>query len=354
MEQYTKNSRIYARHTLLQPDTLMSELPLTAHEITRISQARTAVTDIMHGKDNRLLVIVGPCSIHDPIAALEYADLLKSAATRFSDDLFIIMRVYFEKPRTTVGWKGLISDPFLNNTFDMNYGLRIARKLLINLTQSGVPAATEFLDTLIPQYLCDLISWSAIGARTSASQIHRELASGLPMPVGFKNNTDGNVKIAIDAVNVASHPHHFISMGNDGSPSIVHTTGNSCCHIILRGSQEGPNYAPANVISAANELENVGLIPRLMIDCSHGNSMKNYLLQQQAAYSIAEQIQNGSQKISGVMLESNLVSGKQTLSSETPLIYGQSITDECLSWSETTPLLEKLAQAVRLRKQIKN
>lgn len=353
MKQDIHNSGIQSQYPLIKPDALIKELPISARESHTILQARTVVSNIMRAKENKLLVVVGPCSIHDPKAALEYAGLLHAAAERFNEELCLVMRVYFEKPRTTVGWKGLISDPFLNNTFDMNEGLRIARKLLLDLNNMGVPAATEFLDTMIPPYLSDLIAWTAIGARTSASQVHRELASGLSMPVGFKNNTDGNIKIAIDAVKVASFPHHFISMSHDGSPSIVHTSGNSACHIILRGSQHGPNYEPTFVQSAAHQLELAGLIPRIMVDCSHGNSMKNYLLQQQGIDSVAKQIESGAPVIGGIMLESNLIAGKQTLNSEKSLTYGQSITDECLSWDETLPLLEKLACAVKSRKNLK-
>lgn len=334
--------------SLRKPHQLLDEFPLLPGANAVIRHARQTIANILKGHDKRLLIIVGPCSIHDTQAALEYAELLQAAATRFADELFIVMRVYFEKPRTTVGWKGFINDPFLDGSYDMNSGLRLARKLLLDLNHLGMPAGTEFLDTIIPHYLSDLISWSAVGARTSASQIHRESASGFPFPVGFKNNTDGNIKIAIDAVNVASHPHRFITIDKNGSLVITHTTGNPTCHVILRGSDHGPNYQMNQILHAANSLQEADLMPRLIVDCSHGNSMKNYALQKQVANSVIEQIENGSKIISGVMLESNLVAGKQTLA-EQPLVYGQSITDGCLAWTETLDLLERFASATSSR-----
>lgn len=344
--------RICALQSLIKPEELIQEFPLTSYAADIISQARTAAANILHGKDNRLLVIVGPCSIHDRNAALEYAELLKKSAGHFADELFIIMRVYLEKPRTVLGWKGLISDPLLNGSFDINLGLKLARKLLLDLNGIGVPAATEFLDTIIPQYLSDMISWCAIGARTAQSQIHRELASGLSMPVGFKNTTDGNIKIAIDAVNAARHPHHFLGISKSGVTSIIRTRGNDDCHIILRGSNSTPNYSAENISEAAAMLRNENLKPRLLVDCSHGNSMKNYLRQSEVIDSIAAQIENGAQEICGVMLESNLLEGKQTLLPGEALQYGQSITDACISWEDTIPLLEKLALAVRKNQNI--
>jgi 3-deoxy-7-phosphoheptulonate synthase len=346
------NLRIHSNQPLITPESLIQEFPISENANEVVKAARNAANRIIQGGDDRLLVIVGPCSIHDSKAALEYAALLQNAAQSFKKELCIIMRVYFEKPRTTVGWKGLISDPFLNGSFDMNCGLRIARNLLLEINNLGMAAATEFLDTIVPQYLSDLISWSAIGARTSASQTHRELASGLPMAVGFKNSTDGNIKIAIDAVKVASHPHHFLSICQNGTPAIVRTTGNNNCHIILRGSQHGPNYETQHIIAAVNTLQNSNLIPRLMIDCSHGNSMKDYQRQHQIVQSITEQIENGSDYICGVMLESNLIAGNQTLDAEQPLVYGQSITDGCISWEETLILLEKLANAMTTKKKV--
>ena len=347
----TTFSKKSSERSLITPELLLRELPLPQNITDTITQARSLIRDIILGKDPRLLIVVGPCSIHDPAAALEYANLLKNAATHFADDLVMVMRVYFEKPRTTVGWKGLISDPFLNGSFDINQGLKLARKLLLDLGELGVPAGTEFLDTIIPQYLSDLIAWGCVGARTSESQIHRELTSGLSLPVGFKNSTDGNIKIAIDAVNVARHSHCFLSINQQGQPAIIHTEGNDACHIILRGSNTVPNYAAHHLHQAAASLRHANLIPRLMIDCSHGNSGKNYQRQNIVAHSIADQLKNDGDKICGVMLESNLVAGKQTLHHNQPLIYGQSITDACLSWNETLPILEKLARANAAHKQ---
>jgi 3-deoxy-7-phosphoheptulonate synthase len=340
----SNNLRIQSQHPLIKPTTLLDELPLTPKIADTVRNAREIARQIMQGEDQRLLVIVGPCSIHDPTAALEYAHLLRHAARRFADDLFLIMRVYFEKPRTHVGWKGLISDPHLNESYDMNHGLRLARQLLLDLNALEVPSGTEFLDTMIPFYLSDLISWTAVGARTSASQLHRELASGLPMPVGFKNSIDGNTAIAIDAIKVAAHSHHFLSFTADGSPTIIRTEGNPNCHVILRVSQHSTNYEAHHVEQVTTSIRSANLIPRLMIDCSHGNSMKNYLRQQDAVNSIVAQLNTGARTIGGVMLESNLIAGKQTLGLQ-PLIYGQSITDGCISWEETLPLLEKLANA---------
>ncbi|MHB1948521.1 MAG: 3-deoxy-7-phosphoheptulonate synthase [Gammaproteobacteria bacterium] len=338
------NLRIQSQRPLIQPKILLDELPLTQKAADTVRHARETTQQIMQGKDHRLLVIVGPCSIHDPNAALDYANLLHTAAEQFADDLFLVMRVYFEKPRTNVGWKGLISDPYLNESYDINHGIRLARKLLLDLNTLGIPAATEFLDTMIPLYLSDLISWTAVGARTSASQLHRELASGLPMPVGFKNSIDGNATIAVDAVKVAAHSHHFLSFTTEGLPTIIRTEGNPNCHVILRGSQHSTNYESHHVQQVATSLKEAKLTQRLMIDCSHGNSMKNYLRQKDAVDSIVAQLNAGIQIIGGVMLESNLIAGKQTLGIQ-PLIYGQSITDGCVSWEETLPLLEKLAQA---------
>ena len=340
----TERSEILAEHPLIVPKALLQEFPLSILAMNTVQHARTQISNIIAGKDRRLLAIIGPCSIHDPIAALEYAGLLKEAATRFADDLFIVMRVYFEKPRTTIGWKGLISDPLLDGSFDINLGLKIARKLLIDLTKLGIPMGTEFLDTHIAPYLEDHIAWGCIGARTTESQIHRELASGLAMPVGFKNSTDGNIKIAVDAVSAAQHPHYFLSINNQGLPSIIHTQGNEFTHIILRGSNVSQNYTTPHINKAIHLLQTAQLNPKVMIDCSHGNSMKNYQRQTLVINSVVKQLKNHSRKILGVMLESNLVADKQTLQPNQILIYGQSITDACLSWKETLPLLEKLAK----------
>lgn len=341
--------RISSQQELTKPNALIDAFPATKDIIDTISATRQQVNNIIQGRDDRLLVVIGPCSIHDAEAALEYATQLKSAAIRFADDLFIIMRVYFEKPRTTIGWKGLISDPFLDGRFDVNYGLSLARKLLIELSHLGIPAGTEFLDTLIlPQYLSDLVSWCAVGARTVESQIHRELASGLPMPVGFKNNTDGNIKVAVDAINAANHPHHFISITKEGIPSIIHTQGNQSCHIILRGANHTPNYDANSIREAVQLLKKANLIPRIMVDCSHGNSLKDYRRQAIVLNDVALQIKNGSKWICGVMLESNLIEGKQDLNSA-HLIYGKSITDGCIGWEDSLQLLEMLALATKKR-----
>jgi 3-deoxy-7-phosphoheptulonate synthase len=345
MNNSTDDLRVDSLQALVKPIDLMDMLPLSATHAAQIQEARQAAANIIQGKDKRLLVVMGPCSIHDSEIALEYAERLKAVSERYADKLLIIMRVYFEKPRTLLGWKGLISDPLLNGTFDINHGLTSARKILLALAEMGLPAATEFLDTIIPQYLSDLVSWSAIGARTAESQIHRELASGLSMPVGFKNSTDGNVQVAIDAVNAARFQHHFLGISKTGEPSIVNTKGNESCHIILRGGHNGPNYSSENIAEAVSSLSEHGLNARVMIDCSHGNCMKNHLRQALVVDAVVKQLHNGSDQICGVMIESNLVSGKQTLHSNQPLVYGQS-TDACISWEESLPLLEVLANAI--------
>jgi 3-deoxy-7-phosphoheptulonate synthase len=352
MQEYIEDLRIASQHRLMQPNELIknfSQLPAVTHAI---QQARLTINNIIHGNDARLVVVVGPCSIHDEDAALEYAGRLKKAANFFADDIYILMRAYFEKPRTTIGWKGLISDPHLDGSFDIHYGLKLARKILLAIANLYLPTATEFLDTLIPQYLSDLIAWTAIGARTSASQTHRELASGLSMPVGFKNTPEGNVKTAIDAVDVARSPHHFLGISKEGFATIISTKGNENCHVILRGSDTAPNYTTEHVEEAIKCLKETNLTPRLMIDCSHGNSRKNYQLQQIVIQSICDQLENNSDHIFGIMLESNLVAGKQSFQTQQPLLYGQSITDGCISWEETLPLLEKLALASSARKRL--
>lgn len=343
----TDNLRIKTLKPLISPAILLEEFPLSEKASHVVSDARQQASDIIHGKDQRLLVILGPCSIHDPIAAMEYAELLQKQAERFSDELCIIMRVYFEKPRTTIGWKGLINDPKLNHSFEINNGLRIARKLLLDINNLGLPAGTEFLDTIIPQYISDLISWGAIGARTTESQVHRELASGLSMPIGFKNGTTGDIQIALDAIRAAQHPHHFLSVTTDGISAVVATIGNNDCHIILRGSTSGTNYDSQTIQHTANLLRNINLTTKIMVDCSHGNSNKNHLNQTHVAQSLCEQIKNGNDQICGIMLESNLIEGKQELK-ENNLNYGQSITDACLSWQQTAPLLSMLAESVRV------
>ncbi|HEX6156359.1 MAG TPA: 3-deoxy-7-phosphoheptulonate synthase [Burkholderiales bacterium] len=315
-----------------------------------IANARSDVRQILHGRSDRLLVVIGPCSIHDPAAAIEYAKKLSLERRRLGDELEILMRVYFEKPRTTVGWKGLINDPYLNGSFRINEGLRIARDLLVRISQAGVPAGCEFLDVISPQYIGDLVSWGAIGARTTESQVHRELASGLSAPVGFKNGTDGNVKIAIDALLAARQKHHFLSVHKSGQVAIVETRGNDDCHIILRGGKK-PNYDADAVQAACEQLAKAGLRERLMIDCSHANAEKDYRRQAAVAGDIASQIAGGERRIVGVMVESHLVEGRQDLEPGRALTFGQSITDACLGWDDSVKLLDRLAEAVRVRRR---
>ncbi|HTG96384.1 MAG TPA: 3-deoxy-7-phosphoheptulonate synthase [Burkholderiales bacterium] len=315
-----------------------------------IAETRAKVRQILHGRSDRLLVVVGPCSIHDPAAAIEYAKKLSVERQKQGDELEILMRVYFEKPRTTVGWKGLINDPYLNGSFRINEGLRIARDLLVRINQAGVPAGCEFLDVISPQYIGDLVSWGAIGARTTESQVHRELASGLSAPVGFKNGTDGNVKIAIDALLAARQKHHFLSVHKSGQVAIVETRGNDDCHIILRGGKN-PNYDAAAVQAACEQLAKAGLRERLMIDCSHANAAKDYRRQAAVAADIAQQIGAGERRIVGVMVESHLVEGRQDLEPGRALTFGQSITDACLGWDDSVKLLNGLAEAVRARRK---
>jgi 3-deoxy-7-phosphoheptulonate synthase len=305
----------------------------------------------MRGQDPRLLVIIGPCSIHDPKAALEYAAKLKAQREQYKDQLEIVMRVYFEKPRTTVGWKGLINDPYMDNSFKINDGLRRARELLLNISDLGLPAGTEYLDMISPQYLADLVSWGAIGARTTESQVHRELASGLSCPVGFKNGTDGNIRIAVDAIKAARHPHHFLSVTKGGHSAIVSTAGNEDCHVILRGGKQ-PNYDAASVEAACQELAKSGLEPKLMIDFSHANSSKKHENQLLVAQDVAQQISAGEERIFGVMVESHLVAGRQDHTPGQPLNYGQSVTDACLGWDDSVRLLSILAEAVASREKL--
>ncbi|MEM7541962.1 MAG: 3-deoxy-7-phosphoheptulonate synthase [Pseudomonadota bacterium] len=351
MLQTTDDVRIENLRPLLPPAILIEEIPVTEQASNVVANARRATDSIIKGSDDRLLVVCGPCSIHDTRAALEYADRLHSLVAETADALFIVMRVYFEKPRTTIGWKGLINDPNLDGSFDINKGLRTARQLLLDLAHRGLPAGTEFLDVITPQHVADLISWGAIGARTTESQVHRELASGLSMPIGFKNGTDGNIQIALDAIGAAKNPHHFLSVTKLGTAAIVTTAGNDACHVILRGSSAGPNFDAESVAETAAKLARSGQIDRVMIDCSHGNSRKDHEQQPSVAAAIAEQIAQGSHLISGVMLESHLKEGKQNHADGTPLVYGQSITDACMSWETTEPVLAQLADAVRARRQ---
>eukprot|EP01117_Protostelium_nocturnum_P012916 TRINITY_DN4782_c0_g1_i2.p1 TRINITY_DN4782_c0_g1~~TRINITY_DN4782_c0_g1_i2.p1 ORF type:complete len:374 (+),score=124.46 TRINITY_DN4782_c0_g1_i2:116-1237(+) len=348
------DKRVKAIKPLIPPQILMEDLPLSLSAAQTISKGRTSAENIIAGKDDRVLVIVGPCSIHDPKAAFEYASKLRDYASTVEKDLAIIMRVYFEKPRTTVGWKGLINDPFLDGSFQINKGLRTARSLLLSLNEMGVPAGCEFLDTISPQYVGDLVSWGAIGARTTESQIHRELASGLSVPVGFKNGTDGNVGVAIDAIKASSIGHHFLSVTKQGLSAIVHTEGNNSCHVILRGGVAGPNYSEVEVKKVVEKLNAAKLPAKIMIDCSHGNSSKVFANQVPVCADISKQLASGStsQNIVGVMVESHLLEGRQDLPAEGPanLVYGKSITDACISWDDTVTLLNNLAEGVRARR----
>ncbi len=337
------DTRIAQMKPLITPAILLEELPMTEAMMASVAQDRREVSDIMHGRDDRLLVVVGPCSIHDTDAAKEYAAKLKPLIGKYAERLKIVMRVYFEKPRTIVGWKGLINDPNLDESFEVNKGLHQARSLLCHLVAQGVPVGCEFLDTISPQFIADLVTWGAIGARTTESQVHRELASGLSMPVGFKNGTDGTVSIATDAVQAASHPHHFLSVTKQGVAAIFGTTGNADCHVILRGGTSGPNYERDAVAPILQTLKDKGLPPLLMVDCSHGNSLKNQANQPKAVKSIMAQRQHPDHGIFGIMLESFLVAGNQPLKGpRAELVYGQSITDQCMDWETTESLLEML------------
>jgi 3-deoxy-7-phosphoheptulonate synthase len=347
--QKTDDLRIKEIKELLSPEQIRREFPLSEKAAQTTYEARRAIHRILHGADDRLLVIVGPCSIHDPKAALEYARKLKPEKDRHDSELLIVMRVYFEKPRTTVGWKGLINDPHLDGSFKINDGLKIGRNLLLELNNTGIPAGVEYLDVISPQYIADVVSWGAIGARTTESQVHRELASGLSCPVGFKNGTDGSLKIAVDAIRTSQQPHHFLSVTKAGHSAIVSTLGNEDCHIILRGGKH-PNYDAASVDAACKELAAAGLAQRVMIDLSHSNSQKNYLRQIEVGQEVGSQIAGGEDRIMGVMIEGHLKGGRQDLLPGKELVYGQSITDACIGWEETVPLLEKLAEAVRTRR----
>ncbi|GGY12249.1 3-deoxy-7-phosphoheptulonate synthase AroG [Paludibacterium paludis] len=349
MHRQTDDVRIREIKELLPPIAHLYELPISESSSELIFNTRRAVSSMLRDEDDRLLVVIGPCSIHDIGAAEEYARRLLPLRKHYADELEIVMRVYFEKPRTTVGWKGLINDPHLDESFDINGGLRIARKLLLALNDLGMPAATEFLDMITPQYFADLISWGAIGARTTESQVHRELASGLSSPVGFKNGTDGNLKIAVDAIRAASVPHHFLSVTKTGHSAIVSTGGNPDCHVILRGGKE-PNYASTHVRAAAAELAAVGLPQKLMVDFSHANSRKDYRRQVEVAEDVAAQMAAGDRHIFGVMVESHLVEGRQDLKPGCELVYGQSITDGCIGWEDTESVLRILADAVKGRR----
>jgi 3-deoxy-7-phosphoheptulonate synthase len=345
----TDDLRIQEIRELSPPADVRQEFPITEKAAQITHETRQAVHRVLHGADDRLIAIVGPCSIHDPKAALEYATRLRGERDRHANELVVVMRVYFEKPRTTVGWKGLINDPHLDGSFRINEGVRIARNLLLHLNDLGVPAGVEFLDMISPQYISDLVSWGAVGARTTESQLHRELASGLSCPVGFKNGTDGNIRIAVDAIRTSQHPHCFLSVTKAGHSAIVMTAGNEDCHVILRGGSK-PNYDAPSVNAACKQLAAAGLAQRLMIDTSHSNSEKDYRKQVSVARAVAAQIAEGDERIMGVMIESHLKEGRQDLSAGNELIYGQSITDACIGWEDTVSLLDELAQAVRARR----
>ncbi|MDH5360510.1 MAG: 3-deoxy-7-phosphoheptulonate synthase [Gammaproteobacteria bacterium] len=350
MQYRIDDTRIRAIQEVIPPRQLHEEIPLSDSGARTIFEARNSIHKILHGEDDRLLVIMGPCSVHDPEAAREYAQRLKALMPRVEKEICLVMRVYFEKPRTTVGWKGLINDPDLDGSFQINKGLRLARHLLTDLADMGIPAATEFLDLISPQYIADLISWGAIGARTTESQVHRELASGLSCPVGFKNGTDGNLNIAIDAIGSASQAHHFLSLTKEGNSAIFSTTGNEDCHIILRGGKQ-PNYDAESINTACQQLKAAGLGDKLMVDCSHANSSKDHNKQPEVARNIAQQIIAGEERIFGIMLESHLQAGRQNVVPGEPLKYGQSITDACMGWETSEDLLLELAEAIRIRRK---
>ncbi|MBE5250924.1 MAG: 3-deoxy-7-phosphoheptulonate synthase AroG [Enterobacterales bacterium endosymbiont of Blomia tropicalis] len=349
MNYQNDDLRIKEIKELLPPVALLEKFPASDNAAQTVSQARQAIHRILQGQDDRLLVVIGPCSIHDTEAAKEYATRLLTLRNELQGELEVVMRVYFEKPRTTVGWKGLINDPYMDGSFQLNDGLRMARKLLLDINDSGLPAAGEFLDMITPQYVADLMSWGAIGARTTESQVHRELASGLSCPVGFKNGTDGTIKVAIDAINAAGSPHCFLSVTKYGHSAIVETSGNGDCHIILRGGKE-PNYSTDHVRAVKAGLEKAGLPQQVMIDFSHANSSKQYQKQMLVAEDVSQQIIAGEKGIIGVMIESHLVEGNQSLENGEPLIYGKSVTDACIGWDDTDKVLRQLAAAVKQRR----
>lgn len=349
MNYQNDDLRIKEIKELLPPVALLEKFPATEKAAQTVAGARKAIHHILKNKDDRLLVVIGPCSIHDTTAAKEYAGRLLKLREELNDSLEVVMRVYFEKPRTTVGWKGMINDPHMDGSYQINDGLRIARKLLVEINDMGLPTAGEFLDMISPQYLADLMSWGAIGARTTESQVHRELSSGLSCPVGFKNGTDGTIKVAIDAINAASAPHCFLSVTKYGHSAIVETSGNSDCHIILRGGKE-PNYSAHHVSLVKDGLQKAGLDPQVMIDFSHANSSKQFKKQMTVADDVAQQIAGGEKAITGVMIESHLVEGNQSLESGEPLVYGKSVTDACIGWEDTENVLRQLADAVKARR----
>jgi 3-deoxy-7-phosphoheptulonate synthase len=347
----TDDLRIAGLRPLIPPAILMEELPIGERSSETVARGRSQISAILRGDDDRLMVVVGPCSVHDPEAALEYATRLQKVADRTAADLLVVMRVYFEKPRTIVGWKGMINDPRLDESFRINEGLRKARRFLLDIAELGLPAGSEFLDPISPQFIADLVSWGAIGARTSESQVHRELASGLSMPVGFKNGTDGSVQAAIDAIKSAAHPHHFLSVTKQGVAAIVETCGNHDCHLILRGGNSGPNYDAETLARVAVALGRAGLPDRVVVDCSHANSDKDPARQAEVARDVAEQVASGNRGLIGAMLESFLEEGRQEVRPDVPLVYGRSITDACMSWERTEEILERFAAASRARRE---
>ena len=349
MKYHTDDLRIAGQDELVSPQHLLTQIPISDQGSKLVFSARNQIADILHLRDPRLIVIVGPCSIHDTSAALEYAGLLAEQAKRYSDHLLIVMRVYFEKPRTTLGWKGLINDPDLDDSFNIHKGLNGARDLLVNIVNMALPAGTEFLDPITPQYIGDLVSWGAIGARTSESQIHRQLASGLSCPIGFKNSTDGSIQAAIDGVQAAKHSHIFFGVTKDGTTAIFSTTGNEDAHVILRGGRQGPNYDAAAVAAAKIAMDKAGQLGGLIIDASHANSEKDYRQQERVCKNLCAQIEGGDARIAGVMLESHLVAGRQDLKPGQALTFGQSITDACIGWEETKVCLAELAEAASRR-----
>ena len=350
MQYLTDNTRITGLLEVSPPNDVISDFPITPPVSELVFKSRQNISDIIHGRDDRLVVVVGPCSIHDPKAAIEYAKKLKNLESSLSSELKIVMRVYFEKPRTTVGWKGLINDPNLDDSYDVNKGLREARKILLNINEIGLPAATEYLDIITPQYISDLISWGAIGARTTESQVHRELASGLSCPVGFKNSTNGSIQVAIDAIGSASQPHIFLSITKEGKSAIFNSSGNKDCHVILRGGKI-PNFESKFIKETSSILAKSGNSTSLMVDMSHGNSQKQFKKQLLVNKDIADQIASGERSIFGVMIESHLVEGNQSIGPKESLTYGQSITDACVSWEDTEVMLKLLSSAVKSRRK---
>lgn len=351
MQYHTDDVRITGMQEVSAPEALMEQLPMSAEASTLVFSTRQQVADILHRRDDRLLVVVGPCSIHDPEAAIDYAQRLKAEADKYQNELLIVMRVYFEKPRTIVGWKGLINDPHLNNTFDINQGLATARKLLIDINELGLTAGTEYLDPISPQYVGDLVAWGAIGARTTESQIHRQLASGLSCPIGFKNSTDGSIQVAVDAVNSSSHSHIFLSVTKAGHSAIFSTSGNQDCHVILRGGKTGTNFDAESIAATQATLDSNGVTTGIMVDMSHANSSKDHNKQLTVCADLCQQISGGDRNITGVMIESNIEEGRQDIPENlADLTYGQSITDACINWSDTESALASLAEAVAARR----